>query len=127
MATIIGTISEFNREVENITEWMERLEQYFIANSIEGAPRKRAVLISVIGASGYRLLRSLSQNDPTGKSYSNLKTLLLDHLQPKPNEISQRYVFYKRERRAGESVKQYVAELRKLSEYCNFGDKLEES
>ena len=47
-----------------------------------------------------------------------------NHLQPKPNEICQRFKFYKRDRVAGESVKDYVAELRKLSEYCNFGEKL---
>ena len=47
-----------------------------------------------------------------------------DHLEPKPNIISQRYAFYKRDRRAGESVKGYMAELRKLSEHCDFGDKL---
>ena len=50
-----------------------------------------------------------------------------DHLQPKPNEISQRYVFYKRDRKVDESIKDYVAELRKLSEHCNFNQNLEDS
>ena len=50
-----------------------------------------------------------------------------DHLEPKPNVISQRYAFYKRDRRVDESVKGYVAELRKLSEYCEFGDRLDEN
>ena len=55
-----------------------------------------------------------------------LKQLLTDHINPKPNEIAQRFVFYRRDRRAGESVKDYIAQLRKLSEHCNFADKLEE-
>ena len=49
-----------------------------------------------------------------------------DHLEPKPNVISQKCAFYKRDRRAGESVKGYIEELRKLSEHCDFRDKLDE-
>ena len=51
----------------------------------------------------------------------------MEHLHPKPNEIAQRYLFFKRDRRGGERVKDYVAELRKLSEHCNFGNNLQES
>ena len=50
-----------------------------------------------------------------------------DHLQSKPNEISQRYVFYKRDRKVDESIKDYVAKFRKLSEHCNFNQNLEDS
>ena len=49
---------------------------------------------------------------------------MIEHLDPKPNIITQRYKFYKRERAATESVSEYVAALRKLSEHCNFGDGL---
>ena len=83
--------------------------------------------LSFIGAKGYKLVRSLAQNAPSGKSYDELTKLMKDHLQPKPNEIAQRYMFYKCERKMGESIKDYVAELRKLSEHCNFGEKLDES
>ena len=73
------------------------------------------------------MIRSLSQNDPTSKTYEELTRIMREHLQPTPNEIAQRYVFYKRDRLVGESIKDYVAELRKLSEHCNFADRLEES
>ena len=122
MAVVYGHIDSFGFEADDITEWVERLEQWFVANNIDDATRKRALLLSNIGARGYKLARSLSQNEPTKKSYDELKTLLLEHINPKPNEISQRFVFYRRERRSGESVKDYVAQLRKLSEHCNFAD-----
>ena len=47
------------------------------------------------------------------------------HFHPTPSETVQRYLFYSRTRRAGESVSMYVAELKKLAEFCNFGDTLE--
>ena len=127
MAATYGAIAEFVFDAENFTEWIERLEQWFIANDVAQAAKKRAVLLSNIGARGYKLIRSLSQNDPTSRSYADLKRLMIEHLHPKPNEIAQRYIFYKRDRRAGESVKDYIAELRKLSEHCNFGHNLQES
>ena len=123
---VFGSISEFVVEVDDVTEWIERLEQWFLANKIEDATQQRALLLSNIGAKGYKLLRALSQNNPTAKTYDVLKQLLSDHINPKPNEIAQRFVFYRRDRRSGESVKDYVAQLRKLSEHCNFADKLEE-
>ena len=37
----------------------------------------------------------------------------------------ERFKFHSRFRKQGESVSTFVAELRSLSEYCNFGDTLE--
>ena len=105
MAQVYGSISELVIESDDVTEWVERLEQWFIANSITSAEQKRALFLSHIGARGYKLLRSLSQNQPTSKSYDELKKLLLDHINPKPNVIAVRFVFYRRDRRAGETVK----------------------
>ena len=48
------------------------------------------------------------------------------HLHPKPNVISQHYKFYKRDRNPQESVSDYIATLRKLSEHCSFGATINE-
>ena len=80
--------------------------------------------MALVGPVTYKLLTSLAGNKPKDKSYDELKTLLIENLEPKPNIITQRYKFYKRERAATESVSEYVAALRKLSEHCNFGDGL---
>ena len=66
MAHVFGTVSEFMFDSEDVTEWVERLEQWFIANAITTEEQKRALLLSNIGARGYKLLRCLSQNQPTG-------------------------------------------------------------
>ena len=48
------------------------------------------------------------------------------HHSPIPSEIVQRYKFHTRSRKTGESVATFVAELRALAEFCNFGTTLED-
>ena len=88
MAQMYGAITPFSYNAESFTELVERLEQWFIANDVTTAAKKRALFLSNIGAGGYKLVRSLSQNEPTKKSYDELKKLMLDHIHPKPNEIA---------------------------------------
>ena len=41
------------------------------------------------------------------------------------NPIAERFVFNMHNRKLGESISQYMAELRRLSQYCEYGDSLE--
>ena len=50
--------------------------------------------------------------------------VLTKHFKPTPLEIVRRFRFNTRLRKPGESVAQYVSELRALTEYCNFGGTL---
>ena len=51
--------------------------------------------------------------------------LVKDHLTPQPSSIVQRFKFNSRSQQDTETVAQFVAELKKLSEYCEFGDSLD--
>ncbi|KAL5488914.1 hypothetical protein EMCRGX_G017932 [Ephydatia muelleri] len=42
-----GTIEEFDSATEDWTAYSERLEQYFVANDVDDAAKKRAILLSV--------------------------------------------------------------------------------
>lgn len=53
--------------------------------------------------------------------------LMQDHLKPKPLTIAERFRFHKRVQKEGESIAQFVAELRKLAEQCDFKEYLEEA
>lgn len=63
----------------------------------------------------------LAPEKPTDKSFSDL-VKLMNHLQPRPSIIVERFTFHSRNRREGESVSEYVAALKKLSEHCGFGN-----
>jgi hypothetical protein len=49
------------------------------------------------------------------------------HLSPKPLLIAVRFRFHKRDQRDDENINTYVAEIKKLSEHCEFGTALNDS
>ena len=54
-----------------------------------------------------------------------MNSVVVEHYSPTPSEVMQHFRFNSRSRKAGESVSVYVAELRRLAQYCNYGDTLE--
>ena len=72
----------------------------------------------------YELIRSLvALVKPMVVLYKDIVRL---HYNPKPSKIVTCYKFNSRSQKPGESITCYVAELRRLSEQCGYGDHLEE-
>ena len=116
----IGKITEFSEGKENFVNYVERLEQYFEANEIPNEKRV-AVFLSAVGANAYGILRNLVQPGlPKDKTYDELVKTLTDHYMPKPLIISERFKFHKRNQKEGESIADYVVQLKKLTTYCEF-------
>ena len=125
MSGTLGRVEDFDGNKDDWQQYVERLEHFFVANGIDGAEKKRAVFLSVIGPSTYKTLRNLLYPDKPGdKSYASLVDTLSKHFKPAPSEIVERFRFNSRTRRPGESIATFVAELRALAEFCNFGDTL---
>ena len=128
MAGLLGIIDAFDPEVEEWPQYVERLEHFFEANGIVGEENKakrRSTFLTVIGPAPYKLLRSLlSPAKHADKTFEELTELLANHYSPPPSEVMQRFRFNSRTRNAGESVAAYVADLRRLAEFCNFGNML---
>ena len=79
-----------------------------------------------MGAKTYKILRNLiTPTLPSEKSFTELVEVLTKDFCPLPSETVQRFKFNSRTRKLGESVANYLAELRALSQYCNFGGTLE--
>ena len=73
----------------------------------------------------YALLRALIASAKLGeKSYKELVASLTAHLAPKPLLIAERYRFHKRDQKEGETIREYVACLQKMTEHCEFGASL---
>lgn len=108
MASLMRSLGEFDSSTELFTAYLERLEQYFIANSIGQncsdaeaaaitlADKKVSVVISVIGKKAYGTLRDLcSPTSSKEKSFSELCQLLQDHNKPKRLEVAETYRFHR--------------------------------
>lgn len=118
----MGKLGEF-QEGEDWESYTERLEQFFIMNDIgaDDAGKRRAVLLSCMGAKTYELCKTvIAPAKPADKSYAELVAALTEHLCPKPIIIAERFNFYTRKQKPGETVTTYRRELKKLAETCKF-------
>ena len=89
--------------------------------------KKKAILLSTCGAETYQLIRSLvAPQKPTEKPLSDIVQLVRDHHSPPPSAIVQRFRFHSRTQKEGETVAEFIADLRKLSEHCKFADTLDD-
>ena len=122
-----GKIEEFNSAKETWDSYVERLDLYLLANDITDVGKKRAVFLTVVGPSTYELIRNLvAPEKPVNVAYDELLAKVKAHHTPVPSPIVQRFKFHSRTQQPGESVATFLAELRKLTEFCKFGNVLED-
>ena len=120
MAGNIGRIDAYDAELWS--SYQERLEQFFLAKDV-GDEKKVPVLLSVVGGHTYSILLDLTSPDIPGmKSYDKLTTILKRHFNPTPIQIAERFRFHNRDQKEGESIRDFNAAVRKLSEHCGFFD-----
>ena len=81
-----GNIGEFDQALENWKAYIERVEQYFVANEVTSDTKKKAILLSTCGPSTYSTIRSLAApNNLTDLEYSALLELTKKCYNPKPS------------------------------------------
>ena len=135
----LGSLGEYDATTELFASYLERLEQFFVANDVgmvaadaedavkKAADKKKvAVMISVIGKKPYNTLRDLcSPVSPKDKSFDELCTILKNHYKPRSLEVAGTYKFHQCVQGENESVTEFSARLRHLASECNFGTFLE--
>ena len=127
MAATFGKMDEFDGNKGEWPQYVERLDFFFQVNEIIDVEKKRALFLSVLGPTTFKLLRNLLHPAKPGEqTLPALIEVLTEHYKPTPSEIVQCFRFHSRFRKPSESVATFVTELRALSEYCNFGTTLED-
>ncbi|KAJ8914042.1 hypothetical protein NQ315_017561, partial [Exocentrus adspersus] len=120
----IGKVPEYNVS-EDFSLYLERLEQYFIANFID-EDRRVAVLLTVIGPQTYKILRDLCDPIlPKNKAYTDLCSLLKKQFSPQISVFRKRIEFYEARQKQGETINEWYARMKNLAVNCNFGNLLE--
>ena len=122
-----GQIGIFDSNEEDWQSHVERLKLYCIANSIDTEEKQRAILLSACGPATYRTIKNIvAPIKPAEKTFDDIVKLMGEHYNPKPTPTVQRCLFNARSRKQGETVAKFIAELKRLTEYCEFGDRLDE-
>ena len=120
-------IGKFDRSAEDWTAYCERFQHYFAARDIDNEAKKRAMLLSGCGASTYQVICNLvAPEKHADKTFAEIEKLIKDHYTPPLSVIMQRFKFNTRSQKEGESISEFVAELRRLSEHCRFEATLDE-
>ena len=98
--------------------WIGSFETYLLAAGLEDVSdvRKRALLLHCLGAEGQRVFGTFANTT----KYDEAVKLLKEHFAAPQSALLRRVVFWRRHQRAGESVSQYVADLRGLASFCKF-------
>ena len=86
VAGLVGVVAPFNGKEEEWIDYAERLEHYFIANNITDVAKKRAILLNAVGASTYRLIKTLSlPGGPKDFTFEQIVEKVTAHYNPKPS------------------------------------------
>ena len=126
-----GTLREFVASKECIEDFHQRFKFCCLANNIKDGDeaqrsRKKALFITLVGQATFAKLRDLaSPRDIVDLSLGDIMELLKTHYRPQTVEIAERYKFFKRTQGVSERTADFMAELRRLAETCNFGQYLQ--
>ena len=72
-APLLGCLEPFDSSNEEWGAYMERMNEFLIANGVEDDRKKVAVLLSTVGPSTYRLLKDLlAPTLPSTKSFAEI-------------------------------------------------------
>ncbi|XP_068681210.1 uncharacterized protein [Montipora foliosa] len=109
---------------ENWKKFKQKFTNYEIATGInekESAIRV-ATLLTVIGNDAYDVFNMITWDaEGDDKRIDKVLQKFEEHCEPKKNVTYERYQFFSRAQKSGETIDEYVTELRKLSETCEFG------
>lgn len=115
---IIGRLNEFDPEVETFENYTERLEHFLKVNSIK-EDDKVSYFISIMGPKLYTTLKNLLvPKSPKDSTFDEILKSLKAHYLPKRNITYERFLFNKRSQKEGESISDYVIQLRQLAASC---------
>ncbi|KMQ89188.1 hypothetical protein RF55_11202 [Lasius niger] len=121
MAPNIGKLIEFESEKQTWEDYIEQLEFYLEANNISNESKKRATLLTAIGAKNYAIIKSLcSPTAPKDVTYQDILDKCKSYFGQNLNELLARVHFHKRIQRENETLKEFVREIRKLALDCKF-------
>ena len=125
-ASYHGRLAEFSPGIDTVENYKERVFLYCTANSIEDEDKQKAVFLTSFGGTTYTQLKNLVRSRlPQDLELEALIDVIKRHYHHKVVVTAERFKFFKRQQREGESITVYLSELRRLAKNCEFGEYLQ--
>ena len=113
---VIGSMSTFDPSVDRFDMYQELFNHFCVSNDIAGEKKKSAFL-TCIGTAAYSKVKDLIiPKKIEDCTYDEIVQLLSEHYKPSCIEVAERYKFFKRTQASGESIMNFLAELKDCRE-----------
>ena len=104
---------DFDVKKDDWEQYVDRMEQHFVANDVDDENKKRAILLSKVNADTYELIAKICKPDkPKAKSFTEIVELVKNYLKPPASYLVYRSKFRQRFQKSTESISEYVAVLK---------------
>ena len=99
---------------------MMRAELYLDSNNITTDQKNKAALCSTMSPETFALLQNLLTREVTDVTYEEVKAALRQHYEEKRNFLAARLDFFRTVQQEGQSITDFLAELRNKAKECYF-------
>ena len=133
MATTTPQLGAFNSRKDDWNSWSRRLKQWLMLSSYaigdDAEAKKRAAFCTYIDSATFKLLcNRCALSKPEEVTFKQLQSKLDGQFGMKKLVLAQRYQFYSYKQLEGQSLSDYIAELRHLAATCNWlAERLEDN
>ncbi|XP_018306275.1 uncharacterized protein [Mycetomoellerius zeteki] len=90
-------------------------------NIIKSDEVKIAVLLNIVGKDGIELYNKFNLQEAEKKDLTKVLQCFEEHCNPKKNIVHETYKFFNRIQQEGEAFESFLADIKKLSQMCEFG------
>lgn len=111
---------------KNFKRFKQNFEIYLMASEKHTKPdeTKIALLLSCMGEEAVEVFNTLKLSDEERKNYKRVMQEFEKYMNPKKNEVYERFKFFSRKQEEGENFDHFVKDLKKLASSCELTHKL---
>ena len=115
--------SLFFHKAEDWPKWIRRFEQYRLASGLSEKAEERQVstLLYCLGENAEDVLDTTRISVENKKKYDRVVEEFANYFKVRKNVIYERARFNKRNQLSGESVEEFITEVHRLGDSCDFG------
>ncbi|XP_075738876.1 uncharacterized protein LOC142784291 [Rhipicephalus microplus] len=119
-------LPDFDDEKENWKAYVIKAEAYFEATGVTESAKKQALLVAALSTRTVQILSGrIAPKKPNSLEYEDVVKALDEFFDPKRHEIAESFRFFNRCQLDSESVQEFITEIRRIADNCNFDTMLD--